>query len=254
MTAIRSLLFNIAFFGWTFLCCLVLVWLLLAPRRTMMAVVHWYLGTVSFLERTLIGLDYRVVGREHLPDGPCIVAAKHQSAWETMKLHLLLDEPAVVLKRELMRIPVWGWFAGRAGMIPVDRGAGSTAVTSMVAKAREALVAGQPIVIFPQGTRVAPGAYRSYKVGTFALYDALGVPVVPMALNSGLLWGRQRFLKLPGTVTVEFLPPIAPGLDRQAFMKRLEDQLESAVARLSDQSPARGPNATEPPEVRDIAS
>ena len=232
MTVLRSLVFNVVFFSWTGLCCLVLLWLLALPRRVMMPVVLWYLGTIGVLERSLLRLDYRVLGREYLPDGPYIVAAKHQSAWETLKLHILFADPAVVLKRELMRIPIWGSFAAKAGMIPVDRGAGSTAISDMIDRARQAAAQKRPIVIFPQGTRVAPGARRSYRIGTFALYDALKLPVVPLALNSGLFWGRVRFVKHPGTITVQLLPPIPPGLDRAAFMERLETSLEAATDAL----------------------
>lgn len=252
MNVLRSLAFNAVFFAWTGLCCVALVWLLALPRRAMMPVVRWYLGTVGALERSLLRLDYRVLGRDQLPDGPYIVAAKHQSAWETMKLHALFHDPAVVLKRELMRIPLWGWFAAKAGLIPIDRGAGRSAINGMIAKARQMSAGSRPIVIFPQGTRVAPGARRPYKIGTFALYDALGLPVVPMALNSGLFWGRVRFVKHPGTITVQFLPPIPPGLDREAFMGRLEASLEAATDALCA-APA-GPAGAPAPVAGDSAT
>ena len=233
MPILRSLVFNTVFYTWTTVLCLVLVWTLVLPRRAMMTVVLVYLRSLALFERTILGLDYRVIGREHVPEGSFILAAKHQSMWETMKLHLLVDDPAVVLKRELMRIPIWGWFAAKARMIPVDRGARGRAVASIVAGASQAVADGRPVVIFPQGTRVPPGGYRSYRIGVFALYESLSLPVVPMALNSGMFWGRRRFIKLPGTITVEFLPPIEPGLDRDAFLGRLEDTLEDASERLS---------------------
>ena len=233
MPILRSLVFNIVFYTWTTILCLVLVWTLVLPRRTMMSVVMVYLRSLALFERIILGLDYRVIGRENVPQGSFILAAKHQSMWETMKLHLLVDDPAVILKRELMRIPIWGWFAAKARMIPVDRGARGRAVADIVAGAYEAIADGRPVVIFPQGTRVPPGSYRSYRIGVFALYESLNLPVVPMALNSGMFWGRRRFIKLPGTITVEFLPPIEPGLDRETFLGRLEDVLEDASERLS---------------------
>jgi 1-acyl-sn-glycerol-3-phosphate acyltransferase len=232
MIVLRSLAFNIAFFGWTVFLCLVLAWVPLLPRPAMMAVVHWYLRTQSWLERTVIGLDYEVRGREHLPAGPYLVAAKHQSAWETLKLHLLLPDPAVVLKRELTRLPIWGWFAIKAEMIPVDRSAGGRAMASLLDGARRVAAQGRPIVIFPQGTRTAPGTHHAYRGGVGVLYEQLQLPIVPMALNSGLYWPRRAFRKRPGTVVVEFLPPIQPGLERHQAMRELELRLEAATDRL----------------------
>jgi len=233
MILVRSILFNVLFYAWTAALCVLLSGTLLMPRRRMMAGARFYLRGIAAMERAVVGLDYRVVGRDRLPDGPCIVAAKHQSAWETLKLHLILDDPAPVLKRELLSIPVWGRYAAKADLIPVDRGGRSKAVQGMIASARRIAAQGRPIVIFPQGTRTAPGAWRPYRIGVVALYQALDLPVVPMALNSGLFWGRRRFRKLPGTVTVEFLDPIPPGLDRDRFLARLETELETASERLS---------------------
>ena len=193
---------------------------------------RWYLRTLSVLERVLIGLRYQVIGTAALPPPPFIVAAKHQSAWETMKLHLLFEEPAVVLKRELMHLPIGGWFAARSGMIPIDRGGRGPALHRALAHARQRVAESLPIIIFPQGTRVAPGEHRHYQVGAYALYAALNLPVVPMALNSGMFWPRRRFRKRPGTITVELLPPILPGLDRDEFLDKLESDLEAASERL----------------------
>ncbi|MEQ8967722.1 MAG: lysophospholipid acyltransferase family protein [Azospirillaceae bacterium] len=233
MTFARSILFNILFYLWTAVLCVGLLWTLVLPRRAMMAGALFYLRGIAVMERVVVGLDYRVIGRDRLPEGPCIVAAKHQSAWETLKLHLILDDPAPVLKRELLSVPVWGWYAAKADLIPVDRGGRSKAIQSMITAARRIAAQGRPIVIFPQGTRTSPGAWRPYRVGVVALYENLHLPVVPMALNSGLFWGRRKFLKSPGTVTVEFLDPIPPGLDRDSFIKRLESELETASERIS---------------------
>ncbi len=233
MIFLRSLAFNIAFFGWTALVCITLAWTCLLPRPAMMRMVNWYLGTVAFLERWVLGLRYEVRGAQFLPaHGSFLVAAKHQSAWETMKLHLLLKDPAVVLKTELTKIPVWGMFARKTEMIPVDRGARGRAVNSLLEGARKVMAQGRPIVIFPQGTRTAPGVYHSYRIGVGVLYEQLHLPIVPMALNSGLYWSRRAFLKKPGTIVVEFLPPIQAGLQRFEAMIELETRLEAATDAL----------------------
>ncbi|WP_158045966.1 lysophospholipid acyltransferase family protein [Skermanella pratensis] len=233
MTAARSLLFNIAFFTWTTVCCFGLLWMLLLPRRQMVHVVEWYLRTIYFLERTILGLDYEVRGLENVPrNGSYILAAKHQSAWETMKLHLLIDDPAIILKRELLFLPIWGWYAAKARMIAVDRSARGRAIASMVEGAARIKSEGRPIVIFPQGTRTAVGRYLPYRVGVAVLYKDLDLPIVPMALNSGVYWGRRSFRKHSGRVVVEFLPPIEPGLSREAALAELESRLETATDRL----------------------
>lgn len=233
LALVRSALFNVAFYAWTAFCVVCLCWLLAAPKWFFMAAVRWYLGTLCFLERSVLGLDYVVHGRERIPDGPVLIAAKHQSAWETLKLHLILDDPAIVLKKELVRIPFWGWFARRLNMIPIDRSAHAKALLSMAEDARsKAAQQGRPLVIFPQGTRVPPGVEAPYRPGILLLYQQLGFPVVPMALNSGVFWPRRRFIKRGGTITVEFLEPIPPGLPRAVFKARLEAQLEQATDRL----------------------
>lgn len=233
MILLRSLLFNAAFIVWTALMCVGLLWMLLLPRDQMMAVVRWYLSSIAWMERAFLGLRYEVRGLENLPaNGSFIIAAKHQSAWETMKLHLIFHDPAVILKRELTWIPTWGWYARKSRMIAVDRGARGRALTSMIENSRPVVAEGRPIVIFPQGTRVAPGKYVGYRIGVGVLYDELKLPVVPVALNSGLYWPRRSFLKKPGTIVVEILPPIAPGLTRAQLMRELETRLEDASDRL----------------------
>jgi 1-acyl-sn-glycerol-3-phosphate acyltransferase len=181
-----------------------------------------------------VGIRHRVVGRENLPAGPAIIACKHQSSWETMAFTGLFDDIAIVLKRELLFIPVVGWAMARAGNIAVARGNGASALRGLVKQAKAAIAEGQSIVIFPEGTRVAPGEQKPYQIGTAALYRQLGVPVVPMALNSGLFWGRRKFVKRPGMITLEILPPIPPGLSREAFMEALRERIEGATARLAE--------------------
>lgn len=244
MRFVRSLLFNAVFYAWTAFLCVALIWTIVLPRRWVTWELRTYLATVAFLERTLLGLDYRVLDREKVPAGAFILAAKHQSTWETFKLHGLFGEPVIVVKRELMRIPIWGWFLKRAFAISIDRAAHARAVRDIVEQARPHIEAGRPIVIFPQGTRTAPGDYRPYQIGVFALYKTLKLPVVPMALNSGVFWPRHSFIKSPGTITIRFLDPIPPGLDRKAFMTRLEDTLEGASEALALE--AGGPPTARP--------
>lgn len=234
MIRLRSLLFNIALYGSTILMCFLMVWSLVLPRRYMLYVVHLWLHQIEWIERTIGGITYNVVGREYIPAGACIIAAKHQSAWETFKLHLLFGDPSIVLKKELLSIPIWGWYLGRSGMIPIDRAGRAKTLTVMMQAAHKAAAAGRKIVIFPQGTRIAPGEWKPYKSGVAALYQELNLSIVPMALNSGLFWPKNSFIKKPGKITIEFLPPIPPGLPRAAMMERLENALEMATNRLTD--------------------
>ena len=152
--------------------------------------------------------------------------------WDTIVFVALLNDPAIVLKSELLWIPYYGWFSAKAGMIGIDRGSGSAAVRHLVTQGKTAIKANRPIVIFPEGTRSAPGAAPDYKPGVAALYRQLGVQCVPAAVNSGLYWPRRRFLRKPGTIVLEFLPSIPPGLDRKTFMSTLETRIEEATAHL----------------------
>jgi 1-acyl-sn-glycerol-3-phosphate acyltransferase len=229
---LRSLLFNMAFWVWTGILAIAALPLLLLPRRAMQAVGRCWGRGVLALARAVVGLSYEVRGRERIPHEPAIFAIKHQSAWETMVCHTLLDDPAIALKRELTLIPLFGWYLLRAGMIRIDRGAGARALRSLVEGARKALARGSSVVMFPEGTRVPPGQRRPYQPGVAALYLQLERPVVPVALNSGMYWRRRGFLKRPGCIVVEFLEPIEPGLDRRSFMAELERRLEGATERI----------------------
>ncbi len=230
MTVIRSALFNVLFFVWTILLALTTWPALLLPRPATVAVYRFWSGGVERLAAAIVGIHARWTGP--VPAGPVIYAAKHQSAWDTITMPGRLDEPAVVLKRELLWIPIYGGFLRRWGAIPVDRKAGAKALRQMIADARAMAAAGRSILIYPQGTRVAPGAAAAYQPGIAALYAQLGLPVVPIALNSGLCWGRRSYVKRPGTITVELLPAIPPGLDRREFLRRLEAATETATDRL----------------------
>jgi 1-acyl-sn-glycerol-3-phosphate acyltransferase len=231
--ALRSFLFNLFFFGWTAIYCLIVLpgYPFYSPRRMRQVARAWQRGLLTGL-RVIVGLAHEVRGREHIPPGPVIFACKHQSAWETVACHALLYDVAVALKEELTRIPVFGWYLLRAGSIRIDRGAGSAAIRSLVAGARREVALGLSVLIFPEGTRRDPGDPADYKPGVAAVYNAVGLPVVPVALNSGLFWRRRGFMKYPGRIIIEFLPPIPPGLARPAFMRELERSIETATTRL----------------------
>ena len=232
MTLLRSLLFNLAFYAWTVFLGIAALPMLLTPRAMVMRFGCWWSRTVLDLARAVAGIDYELRGGEHLPSGPAIIAMKHQSAWDTLGAPALFGDVAIVVKRELLWIPCYGWYARKAGMVPIDRGAGATALKAMLRRAREVVAERRPIVIFPEGTRTAVGTKRSYHPGVAALYTQLGLPVVPVAVNSGLFWPRRSFLKQPGRIVVEMLPPLPPGLDRKAFLAELQSRIEIATERL----------------------
>ncbi|MDB5579106.1 MAG: Acyl-phosphate glycerol 3-phosphate acyltransferase [Bradyrhizobium sp.] len=233
---LRSIVFNVLFYANT------VFWLLVALPTFFMP--YWAIveiakawGRVNLvLLRWVVGIDIEVRGAEKIPKGGLIVAAKHQSAWETFVLVTLFDNPLYIVKRELMWIPIFGWLMAKGRMVPVDRSAGSHALIAMTERARVEIGRGRQLIIFPEGTRRPAGAEPRYKHGVAHLYAAEGVPCVPIALNSGLFWPRRTILRHPGTVLVEVLDPIPPGLDKDEFFKRLQAGIEEATARLIAES------------------
>lgn len=196
---------------------------------------RWCAGwarALLWLMRVVCGLDCRVIGRDAIPAGPVIFALKHQSAWETIAFPALAPPISGVLKRELLVIPVYGWYMRRLGMVPIDRSAGGGAIRELLRRAKNETNRGRSIMIMPEGTRLPPGRSGRYHPGVAALYAHLGLTVVPVALNSGLFWGRRSLLLRPGTVTMEFLPAIPAGLERKAFMATLQERIETASERL----------------------
>jgi 1-acyl-sn-glycerol-3-phosphate acyltransferase len=232
MLVLRSVAFNVLFY------INLVIWLIAALPTLLMP--FWGILRVAqawgrfnmWLMRVVVGTRVEFRGLERIPAGGFLLAAKHQSFWETFTLLTLVDKPAFILKRELTWIPVFGWLAIRAGMIAVNRGAGLSALSGMTRQAIEAVRRGRQIIIFPEGTRRPPGAPPAYKFGVAHLYRQLGVPCVPVALNSGLFWPRRQFIRRPGTILVEILPPIAPGLPRDAFFDELREAIEAASNRL----------------------
>lgn len=228
----RSLLFNVAFYANLILWLILLLPGLLVPRRTFIRFAQAWAHSSLWLLRVLAGTSIEVRGREKIPAGGALVAAKHQSLWETFALVTLFDDPTFILKRELMWIPFFGWYLWKAGCVPVNRKAGSSALMQMTARAKEEAQHGRQIIIFPEGTRRPPGAPPAYKYGVAHLYHNLGFPCIPVALNSGLYWPRRQFIRRPGTIRVEILDSIAPGLSREEFFKLAQQRIEEASGRL----------------------
>lgn len=242
MQIARSILYNI--FLYALVLVMAILWapiLLLGPRETTLIGFRVTARTALWGLRVICGTKLELRGEENLPhDRPVIIASKHQSLWDIIALYAFIKNPAFVAKQEVAWIPLIGFYALKAGTITVNRGAAAKALKAMVDDAKNALELKRSIVIFPEGTRKAPGADPDYKPGIAALYTRLDHACVPVALNSGVFWPRRKFLKTPGTIVLEFLPAIEPGLSRRDFMIALQSSIENASARLareaSDQS------------------
>ncbi|WP_020083956.1 lysophospholipid acyltransferase family protein [Hyphomicrobium zavarzinii] len=235
MLLVRSYLFALAFYVTTALFLVLGSWLLLGPRRWAMAGLKLHAIVSVWLLRVIAGTRLEVRGREKLPKGAYLVVSKHQSAWDTFGLVPLFRDPAIVLKDELKWIPFYGWFCVKFEHILVKRDKAAKALKQMISDAQSRAAEGREIVIFPEGTRQAPGAPPDYKPGYVALYEALELPCVPLALNSGLFWPRRQLVRHPGTIVVEFLDPIPAGLPRKEFRAILEARLEAASQRLVEE-------------------
>ncbi len=236
MLLLRSLLFTVVFYVNTAVFLILGSWLLFAPRAWAMAGLKAHARASLFWMRVICGTKLDVRGRANLPDRPFLIAAKHQSAWDTFALIPIFDDPALVMKAELMKLPLYGWFSTKFGMIPIKRETGPSALREMLREAQTRLDHKREILVFPEGTRRLAGAEPDYKPGILMMYDKLNVPVVPVALNSGLFWPRNSQLRNAGTIIVEILPPIPAGLKRKAFAQRLQQTIEPATAALVDEA------------------
>jgi 1-acyl-sn-glycerol-3-phosphate acyltransferase len=234
MTTLRSALFMLWFALGTALIAVLCLPALALPRRASAWVGRTWSAQTLLGLRLCAGLDYEVRGTP--PKGGVLVASKHMTMWDTLALYLLLDDPAMVLKRELLRVPFYGWYLWGAGSIAIDREGRASALRKMSQAARSVIGEGRPVLIFPEGTRKKPDAEPDYKSGVAGLYGQIDVPCVPVALNSGLFWtGPGGFLKKRGRIIVEFLPAIPAGLKRSEFMALLKGQIEEATRRLLDE-------------------
>jgi len=228
---LRSLLFNVAFFGCGALCAILGTPLLLGPKRLQRRSMRQLARFLVWVMEITCGIRVVVSGREHLPEGgAALVAAKHQSAFDTLVWFALVPDVTYVMKQELFRIPLYGRFARRAGMIGVDREGGGKAMRQMMREAQVAVQEGRQIVIFPEGTRTTAGVRNPYHPGIVALASATKLPVIPVATNSGRFWARHHFIKRPGVLRINILPAISVPKDQ--LLAKLEEVIEAEQLRL----------------------
>jgi 1-acyl-sn-glycerol-3-phosphate acyltransferase len=240
MLFLRSLVFNIAFALNNLVWFVVSLPGLLLPYRSFIdRIAHPWARMNVWLFHSIIGVTLEVRGEENWPKGGALVAAKHQSAWETLYIAGQLSGPTYILKRELLFIPLFGFYLLKVRSVAIDRGKGSAVLAKMNEAAAAAIAAGQQLIIFPEGTRRAVGAEPHYKYGVAHLYAATGAACVPIAHNAGLFWPRRGFIKRPGRLIIEILPPIPPGLDRDIFFARVKETIETASNRLIDEARQR---------------
>lgn len=232
LIVIRSILFHIVFYinctFWFVATCICLPF----PSGMTMAFARGWARSSIFFHRIITGATVEFRGQENIPAGPVLVAAKHQSAWETMTLLLFFPKATYILKRELLRIPLFGWHLQKAEQIPIDRGNRGEALAAMLSRTKAAVERGRQILIFPEGTRSAVGAPPNYKYGIARVYEALGIPCLPIAMTSGLAWPRNTFLHYPRPIIVEFLPLIPAGLPPEEFHARMQTMIEENTNRL----------------------
>ncbi|MBV1887213.1 MAG: 1-acyl-sn-glycerol-3-phosphate acyltransferase [Parvibaculaceae bacterium] len=232
MLSFRSVTFNFFFYVLSAIYSIVLTPVFALPRRCTVAIMRgWSKGTILLL-RIFAGTRYEIRGLENLPEGACLIACKHQSLWDTLVFNAITKDPAIVMKKELLSIPYYGWYSAKARMIAVDREAGSASLRTMFNAAKEALADNRPIVIFPEGTRIAPGEHEELKPGVAAIYNHLKVPCIPAAVNSGLYWPARSQEHYAGKIIIEFLPAIEPGLKRRDFIAELDNSINTATDKL----------------------
>ncbi|WP_421790493.1 lysophospholipid acyltransferase family protein [Hyphobacterium sp.] len=235
LTVIRSVIFVIWMYGSMVILGLTLIWMLLFPRSFARAAFRFWLKLVFGGLWIICGQRYEVRGRENLPEGGALIASRHESMLETQAFWQILDDPAIILKKELSYLPFFGWFAVKLENIVVDRGAAAKALRKMLRDARDRAEEGRQILIFPEGTRMKPGEFTELKPGVAGLYAAMKVPCVPVALNSGSYWAGRGIIRKPGTAVIEFLEPIAPGMSRDDFMTALQSRIETGTRALHHQ-------------------
>jgi 1-acyl-sn-glycerol-3-phosphate acyltransferase len=229
---LRSLVYNVLFYVLLVLWMLIAIPTFLLPRRVFMRVAKAWARSSIWLMSAICNIKVEYRGVEKIPNGPLIVASKHQSMWETFALLQFFDAPLFIYKRELGWIPFFGWYLMKSNMIGVDRGGGMRSLMEMARRAPKEIRGGRQLIIFPEGTRTPVDATPNYMTGVGQIYASAGVPCIPVALNSGLFWPRRTFMRYPGTLVVEFLDPLPPGLPREVFLTRLKAAIEEASDRL----------------------
>ncbi|MBV2184488.1 MAG: 1-acyl-sn-glycerol-3-phosphate acyltransferase [Rhizobium sp.] len=248
MIILRSILFNTLFYLSLILQMIVLSpYYFLAPRKKAFAIPKNWARSNHWLMEKVVGTTFTVEGLENIPKGGYILAPKHQSLWDTYALLPWLDDPVYILKRELMWIPIFGWYVARQKMIPVDRGARGKVMVKVMERAKQEMAAGRQLIIYPEGTRRPAGAEPAYKYGIARIYRDLDVPVVPVAMHPGLFWPRRKFLRFPGHFKVKILPPIEPGLDPDLFYETLIERLEKVSDELLVETARDNPQVPLPP-------
>lgn len=238
-----SAAFTVGFYTWSIFLGLAMAPTLVLPRPILRWFVCLWVAGVATMLRILAGVTVEIAGRENMPAPPYIVASKHQSEWEADIFLRLLPDPVYIIKKELARIPMYGLYARRMGMIFIDRRGRAKTLRKLLKDAQAAVAAKRPLVIFPEGTRIAVGNRIPYRTGVAALYGALGVPVVPVVHNSGMHWPKQTYRKYPGVIRLCFLPAIPPGLPPKAFMRRLEATMEAEWEKLYAEESGKSPEA-----------
>jgi 1-acyl-sn-glycerol-3-phosphate acyltransferase len=252
MLTLRSLIFNLAFYANLIILMVLGLPMMLFGRKGVFFMARLWGSTSVWLLEKICNLRVEYRGVENIPDGGYLIAAKHQSFLETFSLLKYSPDFAIIMKKQLMYIPIFGLYLVVGKQIGIDRDRGRSAITQLIEQAGAVLRAGRQVYIYPEGTRRPPGAPTVYKHGVAALYRETGAPCLPVALNTGLFWGRRGFRRRPGTAVIEYLPPIPPGLDRDAFSARLESVIEAACARLNEEAVAADPSlasvlVTKPP-------
>ncbi|MGB6175898.1 MAG: lysophospholipid acyltransferase family protein [Methylocella sp.] len=242
MILLRSLVFHAAFYLTTAALAILGLPILLLGRHKVQAYAKFWTGSSVWLVEKICGTKIVWRGLENLPRGACIIAAKHQSTLETMALTTKGADFSYILKRELTAIPVFGWYLKGAGQVAIDRAKRGEALPDLTRQVREAIAEGRQMIIFPEGTRKPAGAPPAYKSGVAHLYVDTGAVCVPVALNTGLYWPRRGLSIHPGTVTIAFLDAIAPGLDKQSFLRLLEERIEAGTAELISEALAADPS------------
>ncbi len=242
MLATRSLLFNTLFYLNLVVLMIIGLPTMLFGRRAVFALARLWGGISVRLLETICGLRLEYRGVENIPPGAVLIAVKHQSFLETFALLKYAPDFAIILKRQLTYVPLFGLYLIVSQQIAIDRGRGRQALQQIAFAAKPVFAAGRQVFIYPEGTRRLPGAPPMYKQGVAALYAATAVPCLPVAVNTGLFWRRRGFLRRPGVAIIEYLPVIAPGLDRAAFNKRLQSTIETACARLNAEAVGKDPS------------